>query len=41
MSYGNWEEADGAAAHLGINVAAIIGSGMAVLAATRRRRLDT
>jgi uncharacterized hydrophobic protein (TIGR00271 family) len=38
-AYGTWDEAAGAAAHLAINVAAIIGSGLVVLAISRRRRL--
>jgi uncharacterized hydrophobic protein (TIGR00271 family) len=38
-AYGSWAEAGGAAAHLAINVAAIIGSGVTVLLATGRRRL--
>lgn len=38
-AYGNWREAAGAAAHLAINIAAIIGSGVTVLMTARRRRL--
>jgi uncharacterized hydrophobic protein (TIGR00271 family) len=38
VAYGGWAEAGGAALHLGNNVTAIIGSGVAVLATARRRR---
>jgi uncharacterized hydrophobic protein (TIGR00271 family) len=38
LAYGSWDEAGTAAAHLGINVAAILGSGLAVLTVLRRAR---
>jgi uncharacterized hydrophobic protein (TIGR00271 family) len=41
-AYGNWGEAGGAALHLGINVAALLASGLAVLTlagGSRRRRM--